>query len=166
MPLVADKPIPLAPNLAPQNTVPLSNAEAATLATTEQTTKLVDRAIDDPGLSVAVLPHAAHMSITSTTGDLALHVRVRDGSADVNVSGSMAPLFDSKAPEVRTVLAGEGLSLGSFGTDQRGQSQQHHQPSEPAARSDARPTSPNVRAPSSVPSDTDISDDRRIHVTA
>jgi hypothetical protein len=111
------------------------------------------------------MPHAAHMSILSTTGDLALHVRVRDGSADVNVSGSLAPLFDAKAPEVRTVLAGEGLNLGSFATDQRGQSQQHQQPAEPFARSEARAAPPTSRPTSSIARDTDLSDDH-IHVTA
>jgi hypothetical protein len=151
--------------MPPSIAVAASTVDGPAFTAAEQTSRLVDRAIDDPGLSVAVMPHAAHMSITSTTGDLALHVRVRDGSADVHVSGSMAPLFDSKAPEVRTVLAGEGLNLGSFATDQRGQSQHHHQPSEPGAPSDSRPAPASFRPTSSVASDTDISDDH-IHVTA
>jgi hypothetical protein len=127
---------------------------------------LVDRAIDDPGLSVTVMPHSAHLSITGDTGDLALHVRVRDGSADVNVSGSMAPLFDSKAPEVRTALAGEGLQLGSFATDQRGSSQgQQGQPESTPRTNDLQPPPPPRRATTATP-EVHISNDRRIHVTA
>ena len=160
-----ERPAAVGTAMPPSIAVSASTIDGPAFSAAEQTSRLVDRAIDDPGLSVAVMPHAAHMSITSTTGDLALHVRVRDGSADVHVSGSMAPLFDSKAPEVRTVLAGEGLNLGSFATDQRGQSQHHHQPSEPGARSDSRPAPASFRPTSSVASDTDISDDH-IHVTA
>jgi hypothetical protein len=132
-------------------------------------TSIVDHAVEDPGLSVAVLPHAAHMSIVSSAGDLALHVRVRDGSADINVSGSMAPLVDAKAPEVRTVLATEGLQLGSFATSQHGGQQgQSHGQAEPAAAPvpghSARPASashspaptPEVHSPS----------EHGIHVTA
>jgi hypothetical protein len=165
-PPLVEKPATFGTATPPQTIISASAVDGTASPTAEQTSKLVDRAIDDPGLSVAVMPHAAHMAIASTTGDLALHVRVRDGSADVNVSGSMAPLFDSKAPEVRTVLAGEGLNLGSFATDQQGQSQHHHQPSEAAVRSDPRPTLPNSRSTSGVTSDTDISDEHRIHVTA
>ena len=127
---------------------------------------LVDRAIEDPGLSVTVMPHSAHLAITGDTGDLALHVRVRDGSADVNVSGTMAPLFDSKAHEVRTVLAGEGLHLGNFATDQRGSSQgQQGQPESAPRPSDPHPLPPPRRANTSAP-EIQITNDRRIHVTA
>jgi hypothetical protein len=151
----------------PPNAISASTVDGPASSAAEQTSKLLDRAINDPGLSVAVMPHAAHMNITSTTGDLALHVRVRDGSADVSVSGSMAPLFDSKAPEVRTVLASEGLNLGSFATDQRGQSQQQHQqPPEPTVRSNSRTALPSSRQTPSVGDTSDISDDHRIHVTA
>jgi hypothetical protein len=128
---------------------------------------LVDRAVEDPGLSMNVMPHSAHLSIASDAGDLSLHVRVRDGSADVNVSGSMAPLFDAKAPEVRTVLAGEGLQLGSFATDQRGssQGQQQGQPESAPATQYPHPLPPPRRAATSTP-EVHIADDRRIHITA
>lgn len=126
---------------------------------------LVDRAIADPGLSVTVMPHSAHLSIASDAGDLALHVRVRDGSADVNVSGTMAPLFDAKAPEVRTVLAGQGLELGSFATDQRGNSQSQQGNPERAPRTNDLPPPPPRRTNTSTP-EVQIADDRRIHVTA
>jgi hypothetical protein len=128
--------------------------------------EIVDRAIDDPGLSVNVMPHSAHLSIAGDTGNLALHVRVRDGSADVNVSGTMAPLFDTKAPEMRTVLAGEGLQLGTFATDQRGNSQgQQGQPEGAPRAADLQPAPAPRRASTSIP-EVQVADDRRIHVTA
>jgi hypothetical protein len=127
---------------------------------------ILDRATDDPGLAVTVLPHVAHVSIASSTGELALHVRVRDGNADVNVSGSMAPLFDAKAPEVRTVLAGEGLNLGSFSTDQHGgQGYRQGQPeSGPNIREQHQGPPPRHSAPTA--SQAPHLSDRGIHVTA
>ena len=131
-----------------------------------ETAGLVDRANEDPGLSVTVMPHSAHLSIAGDAGDLSLHVRVRDGSADVNVSGTMAPLFDTKAPEVRTVLAGEGLQLGSFATDQRGGSQgQQGQPESTPRTSEQHPMTTLHRTSTASP-EIQIAADRRIHVTA
>jgi hypothetical protein len=115
---------------------------------------------------MTVMPHSAHLSIASSAGDLALHVRVRDGSADVNVSGAMAPLFDSKAPEVRTALAGEGIHLGSFATNQQSSSQgQQGQPESTPKTGDAHPLPAPRRTTTSGPQ-VQIADDRRIHVTA
>ena len=113
-------------------------------ARTPEQVELYERAADDPGLAVTVLPHAAHLSIALGEGDLALHVRVRDGSADVNVSGPMSAVFDAKAPEVRTVLASEGLSLGSFATDHR-QGQQGQERSEPSSPSVPKATTSPAR---------------------
>jgi hypothetical protein len=149
----------------PTNEAAASEAAAPSPVAVERA-GLIDRAIEDPGLSVNVMPHSAHLSITGDAGDLALHVRVRDGSADVNVSGSMAPLFDAKAPEVRTVLAGEGLNLGSFATDQRGGSQgQQGQPESTPKTNDPLPLPPPRRASTAAP-EVQFADDRRIHVTA
>jgi hypothetical protein len=132
----------------------------------EEHAGLIDRAINDPGLSMNVMPHSAHVSIAGDAGDLALHVRVRDGSADINVSGTMAPLFNAKAPEVRSVLAGEGLQLGSFATDQQGHSRgQQGQPESAPRTSDPHPLPPPGRASTSTP-EIQSADDRRIHVTA
>jgi hypothetical protein len=130
---------------------------------------LVDRVANDPGLSVTVLPHAAHLAIASNNGDLALHVRVRDGNADVNVTGTMSPLFEAKAHEVRTVLAGEGLSLGSFATDQHsGQPGQQSQQGRTNPTSMAPATfSPVATLRSAVSSpENHVVGDRHIHVTA
>jgi hypothetical protein len=126
---------------------------------------LFRQAADDPGLSMSLLPHVAHLSLVSNAGDLSLHVRVRDGNADVNVSGSMAPMFDAKAPEVRTVLATQGLGLSSFATDQHG-SQQHSQPRpEPAlAETNHHQAMPTRRTP--APTESSPLDEGRIHITA
>jgi hypothetical protein len=80
---------------------------------------LAAQAARDDGLTMTVMPHSAHMSIESSDGDLALHLRVRDGSADVTVGGSMAPLFETRAPEARAALASEGLNLGRFDLGQQ-----------------------------------------------
>jgi hypothetical protein len=155
----------------PATTLPTGTSEAgvresAPSPVAVEAAGLVDRAIQDPGLSVTVMPHSAHVSIAGDTGDLSLHVRVRDGSADVNVSGTMAPLFDSKAPEMRTALAGEGLQLGSFATDQRSGSQDHQgQPEDAPRTSDPHPQPPPRQNNTSTP-EVQITANRRIHVTA
>jgi len=160
------------PVVVPPATLPSSTGEAglreapAPSPTAVETAGLIDRAIQDPGLSMNVMPHSAHLSITGDAGDLSLHVRVRDGSADVNVSGTMAPLFDSKAPEVRTVLAGEGLQLGNFATDQRGGSQGHPgQPENATRHTDPHPL-PAPRRTNTTTPEVQVAADRRIHVTA
>ncbi len=143
----------------------LAEPAPAPLLASERT-KIFDRAIDDPGLSVNVMPHSAHLSITGDAGDLALHVRVRDGSADVNVSGTMAPLFHAKAPEMRAALAGEGLQLGSFATDQQGYSQgRQGQPEDAPKAANLQPSTPQPRTSTSAP-EIPIADAHRIHVTA
>lgn len=81
---------------------------------------LANRIAEDPGLTMAVMPQAARLAIDAPDGDLELHLRVRDGSADISVSGSMAPLFDHRAPEVRAALASEGLGLGHYDLNQQG----------------------------------------------
>jgi hypothetical protein len=154
--------------LANNNEVaPLEISKPSAIAA--EKSNLIDRAVEDPGLSVNVMPHSAHLSIASNTGDLALHVRIRDGNADVNVSWAMAPLFDSKAPEVRAVLAGQGLSLGSYATDQQGgyqgQQGQQGQPDNTPRTSDVLPLPTPHRTTSSTP-EVQIADERRIHVTA
>jgi hypothetical protein len=166
--LPADRPTIFTPGAAflPANSAaPLPEPAAASPVAAERAA-IFDRAIDDPGLSVNVLPHSAHLSIAGDAGDLALHVRVRDGSADVNVSGTMAPLFHAKAPEVRAVLAGEGLQLGSFATDQQGHSQGQQGQPEGAPRSSDLPPLPQPRRTSVPTPEPRIGDDRRIHVTA
>jgi hypothetical protein len=122
---------------------------------------LVEQAAADPGLQLGILPHAAHMSIESPEGNLALHVRVRDGAAEIRIAGNMAPLFEARAPEIQSALAGEGLSLGRFDLDdQRGGGQPP--PEEPGV-DDAAPVSP---APRRANETEVVVRDGRIHVKA
>lgn len=163
-----------APSSTPFPTVSLPATVAAHLpalasaAQGDGSAPLLQHATEDPGLSMAVLPHAAHLSLSSSSGDLSLHVRVRDGSADVNVGGSMAAMFESKAPEVRTALATQGLGLGSFATDHQGQQgqgggQPYAEP-RPDPAPAARPQAPAHRGVTSI--DAPVSGEGRIHVTA
>jgi hypothetical protein len=127
---------------------------------------IYQRAAEDSGLAVTVLPHVAHLSLSSDDGNLSLHVRVRDGNADVNVGGSMAPIFESKAPEMRTVLAHQGLGLGSFAADHHGQGQHSQQHPEPAAAEvhHAHPA-PSTRTRATAV-ESAATDEGRIHITA
>jgi hypothetical protein len=111
---------------------------------------------------MTVLPHAAHMAIESADGDLALHMRVRHGSAEITVGGSMAPLFEARAPEARAALAGEGLALGRFDLGQQGGGQQG-QPAPEAPERLPEPPAPYRQQP--LPSEP-VPGDGRIHVTA
>jgi hypothetical protein len=161
-------PLPLLtmPGIAQNPSPDLSNVGSYQApAVSPDSLSLYQQAAADPGLAVTVLPHAAHLSLVSNAGDLSLHVRVRDGNADVNVGGSMAPMFDSKAPEMRTVLATQGLGLGSFATDQQGGQQSSQQRPEPASAEPPAPShTPARRAPAAAESA--IVDEGRIHITA
>jgi len=119
----------------------------------------------DDGLSMTVMPHSARMSIESSEGDLALHLRVRHGNADVTVGGSMAPLFESRAPEARAALASEGLNLGRFDLGrQGGGGGQQGQPA--PERSERAPEPPTPYRHQSNNNDEPMPGDGRIHVTA
>jgi hypothetical protein len=124
---------------------------------------LTAQAARDDGLSMNVLPHAAHMAIESPDGDLALHLRIREGSAEISVAGSMAHLFDTRAPEARAALAGEGLALGRFDSGQQGGGQQN-QPAPEA--SEAPSESPAAYRPHQTAPVPAAPGDGRIHVTA
>jgi hypothetical protein len=64
-------------------------------------------------LGGAILANAAHLRLESSTlGDLALHLRVRDGVAHVRLEGEQAPQLAQRAPELQRALAAEGLQLG------------------------------------------------------
>lgn len=76
---------------------------------------LFDQAAEDPSLRGATLGKSAHLTLeTPGAGELSLHLRVRDGVADVRVDGAAARSLDIRPDDLRTALAGEGLSLGSF----------------------------------------------------
>jgi hypothetical protein len=128
---------------------------------------LAAQATRDDGLNMTVMPHSARMSIESSDGDLALHIRVRDGSADVTVGGSMAPLFETRAPEARAALAGEGLNLGRFESGQQGtgggSGGQQGQPAPERSERGSEPATPYRRQTNNQEP---APGDGRIHVTA
>ncbi len=70
-------------------------------------------ASNDASLHVSVLPQAAHVRVDlDGAGDLSLHLRMREGVAHVTLAGTAAPLVDARSSDLRTALAGQGISLG------------------------------------------------------
>ena len=68
----------------------------------------------DPSLHVSLLPQAAHVRMdVEGSGELDLHLRLRDGVAHVTVSGSAASLVESHTSDLRSALAGQGVALGT-----------------------------------------------------
>jgi hypothetical protein len=124
---------------------------------------LAAQVAQNDGLSMTVMPNAAHMAIESPDGDLDLRMRVQHGSAEITVGGSMAPLFHARAPEARAALASEGLALGNFDSGQPGGGQQ----GQPAPETPETPgaTPAPYRPHQGVPLPA-IPTDGRIHVTA
>jgi hypothetical protein len=129
---------------------------------------IVAQAAEDAGLSVTILPQSARLSVESSEGDLALHLRIKDGNAEVSIGGSLAPMFEQRSAEVQSVLAGEGLSLGRFDTSDN--NRQGQQAPRDVPGDDARPARPGTTTAHS--SDTAGVDqpvrslDGRYHVTA
>ena len=124
---------------------------------------LAAQVAQNDGLSMTVMPNAAHMAIESPDGDLDLRMRVQHGSAEITVGGSMAPLFHARAPEARAALASEGLALGNFDSGQPGGGQQ----GQPAPETPEAPgaTPAPYRPHQGVPLPATPTDGR-IHVTA
>jgi hypothetical protein len=78
-------------------------------------TPLLDQAALDPGLNVAVMSRAAHMTITNDDGRaLELHLRLSPEGADIRASGNLAPMVQARVAELGMALASQGLTLGSF----------------------------------------------------
>ena len=159
-PLQVTLPVP-APTASTPTSAPPTEPRAATHLPAHAAS-LAAQVTRDDGLSVTVLPHAAHVSIESPDGDLALHLRVRQGSAEISLGGSMAHLFTTRAPEARAALASEGLALGRFDSGQ----QDGGQPGQPAPEtpefSGETPASYRPTQGSPLPAPTE----GRIHVTA
>ena len=159
-PLQVTLPVP-APTASTPTSAPPTEPRAATHLPAHAAS-LAAQVTRDDGLSVTVLPHAAHMSIESADGDLALHLRVRQGNAEISLGGSMAHLFTTRAPEARAALASEGLALGRFDSGQ----QDGGQPGQPAPEtpefSGETPASYRPTQGSPLPAPTE----GRIHVTA
>ncbi|HXU80420.1 MAG TPA: hypothetical protein VN914_03440, partial [Polyangia bacterium] len=172
-PAAAPSPLTTAP--APQHQpaaepilpfTPVQQDAAAVAFAPAAAAPIVAQAAEDAGLSVSVLPQAARVSVESPEGDLALHLRIKDGNAEVSIGGSLAPMFEQRSAEVQTVLAGEGLSLGRF--DLKDNNQHGHQAPRELPGDDAAPARPttNPARPSEAGEAPVRAVDGRIHVTA
>lgn len=108
----ASKPLPTATSVAPSTT-----SSSSTKPTGERPgpVPFAHEAESDPSLHVSLLPQAAHLRMeVEGAGDLSLHLRMRDGLAHVTVSGAAAPLIEMRSSDLRSALAGQGLSLGQL----------------------------------------------------
>src|SRR5581483_8980053 len=128
-------------------------------------------AADDPSLRATVMPERAVLSIdTGSAGELALHLRVKDGVADVRVAGAAAHTVEMRASELRAALASEGLTLGSFQSGQP--APEHNRPAEhldddsAQAPSRALPAAASSTATSNEDSSPTAATPRGFHVTA
>jgi flagellar hook-length control protein FliK len=109
-----EKPLPTASSTAPSTTATSSAKPAADLSR-PSAVPFAHEAENDSSLHVALLPQAAHLRMeVEGAGDLSLHLRMRDGFAHVTVSGAAAPLVEMRSADLRSALAGQGLSLGQL----------------------------------------------------
>ncbi len=76
---------------------------------------LLEQAVRDEGLMVAVLPRAAHISIQTDDGRaLELHLRLSPEGAHIRASGALAPMIGAQLPALGLELAAQGLTLSGF----------------------------------------------------
>ena len=121
--------------------------------------------MDDASLRATLHPNVANISIdTGEAGALSVRLMVKDGVADVQLTGPAAPVIENRESELRVLLAQEGLSLGQFDLPQRDNSQQQRMDR------DELPTRPSSPAPSQAPTRTSENTPRanngRVHITA
>jgi hypothetical protein len=146
------------------------SADALAAPSVPEATALWTEAALDPSLRATVMPENAVLSFdTGAGGEAAVHLHVKDGVADVRIDGAGADALAMHPQDLRTALAGEGLTLGSF---ESGQPAPHQAPvemtDEPVvspARAAAAPTSADG-AESSSSSPLTPTAGRGVHVTA
>jgi flagellar hook-length control protein FliK len=110
----SEKPLPTATSTAP-STIATSSAKPAAEPSRPSAVPFAHEAENDSSLHVSLLPQAAHLRMeVEGAGDLSLHLRMRDGFAHVTVSGAAAPLVEMRSADLRSALAGQGLSLGQL----------------------------------------------------
>jgi flagellar hook-length control protein FliK len=74
----------------------------------------------DAAPSGAVLAAAAHLRLsTDTLGDIALHLRLRDGAAHVRLEADAHGALQARAPELSRALAAEGIAVGRLDVEPR-----------------------------------------------
>jgi hypothetical protein len=128
------------------------------------------QAAEDPSLRGIVMSDSASVSLDAgAAGEITLHLRVKDGVADVRVDGSAAPTLDLRQQDLRVALASEGLTLGGFETGQRASDQQAEFDRQDAGRTTSgEPARPGTTtAPSTTRSQQPaVTLGGRLHVTA
>ena len=117
----------------------------------------------------------AHVSVQTDGGALSLHVRVRQGVADVSAEGQGASQLGAHGRDLEAYLSKEGLTLGRFTVDDHrtpsgGTSDRRHS-SDPHARQDAdeNPGTSHAESPAERPVSGDASRVRRsgrVHIKA
>ena len=173
-PLAERVPAPAAAHLAALSTAPAPfDALLASLPVPMPAAShaLLAHAVEDPSLRATVMPEHAVLSIdTGGAGELALHLRVKDGVADVRVAGAAAHTVEMRPSELRAALASEGLTLGSF---QSGQPAPEHNRGGERVDDDATPRAPSravaaTAAAASAANDSSPTavNGRGLHVTA
>ena len=142
--------------------------EAAPVATPAGT--FWAQAAEDPSLHGALMNDTARVSLDAgAAGEITLHLRIKDGVADVRFEGTAAQTLEIRPQELRIALASEGLSLGGF---ESGQST----PRDGQLESDRRDSAPTPAAVSDPSRAIPVSTNRasasavtlggRLHVTA
>jgi hypothetical protein len=104
---------------APPPPGPASRAEGPHPAAPVTRTATPDPRPEVPAGSV-LLPQTAHVRFTSgALGDIALHLRLRDGRATVRLEADNPGDLRGRAPELARALAAEGLSLARLDVERR-----------------------------------------------
>jgi flagellar hook-length control protein FliK len=68
---------------------------------------------DTPSLQLSVFPQTSRMTLdVGAAGSLAMQMHVKDGVADLQVSGSAASLVDQRSADLRLGLNSQGIALG------------------------------------------------------
>ena len=129
---------------------------------------LLAYASDDLSLRATVMPERAVLSLdTGAGGELALHLRIKDGVTDVHVSGEAAASLDVRPQDLRAALASEGLTLGSFESGQSPPQQSHvDSRDEGPAPHGPSPATPGVAVTGAAETSPLRGAGRGVHVTA
>lgn len=136
---------------------------------------LVQPLLEDASLRIAMQPDQARLTLdVAQVGDLSLHLRVRDGVADVSATGAAAHLLERRGTELGVALQGTGLALGQFDVNTRDRSREDRKYDERPSAAAAGPARARPAAgplPSSPTTEADVdlgvrARDRRVHVKA
>jgi hypothetical protein len=92
-----------------------------------------------------------------------VHLRVKDGVADVRVDGAGASTVDIRPQELRVALAGEGIALGSF---ESGQQPSHRNDADAPFDERGAPQPPPAPTSAPAPAHPALPRGRGVHITA